>query len=85
MKQDQNKKTITLRLDESVYEQFFSLAKQQNRSISNLIETLATNKLQEDMFTDDFETSEILSNQELLKSLRRGSKEAKLKKGRFAE
>lgn len=76
-------KTITLRLDDEVYDKFSIAAKIDNRSISNLIQTLALRKLQEDSIMDDFEISEILSNKELLGSLKKGSEQAKERKGRF--
>jgi predicted CopG family antitoxin len=76
-------KTITLRLDEETYEKFFNAAKADNRSISNLIQTLAIRKLQEDAIMDDFEVSDILSDEKLLASLKKGSKQAKERKGRF--
>jgi predicted CopG family antitoxin len=78
-------KTITLRLDDDTYEKFLNAAKLDNRSISNLIQTLAMRKLQEDSIMDDFEVSEILADKELLASLKRGSKQAKEKKGRFVD
>jgi len=51
--------------------------------MSNLIETLATQKLTEELFTDTFETEEILSNKTLRRKLKKGHRDATLKKGRF--
>lgn len=48
-----------------------------NKIISNPIES------QEDNLIDDFEMLEILSNKELLGSLKKGSEQAKERKGRF--
>jgi predicted CopG family antitoxin len=74
-------KTVTLRLSDEVYRRLSSTAAAENRSISNLIETLALKKLNDEMFTDEFETEEILSNMTLLKKLERGHRQARLKKG----
>jgi len=76
-------KTITLRLSDKVYEKFDKAATEDNRSIANLIETLALKKLDEEMLADDFEMEEIFSNEGLIKKLERGHKDAALKKGRM--
>ena len=78
-------KTITLRLDDDVYNKFFNLAIADNRSISNLIETLAVKKLNEELFADDFEMQEIFTNKELLQDLKTGSKQSRERKGKFVE
>lgn len=76
-------KTITLRLKDEAYKKFNKAAVEDNRSISNLIETLALKKLNEEMFADRFEMDEILLNTKLLKKLKRGHKHVKLKKGKL--
>jgi predicted CopG family antitoxin len=78
-------KTITLRLKDEIYNIFLEMAKAENRSISNLIETAALNKIREQQFVDDAEMAEILSNQDLLRRIKEGSSEAKSLKGRFIE
>jgi len=78
-------KTITLRLKDEIYNIFLETAKAENRSISNLIETAALNKICEQQFVDDLEMAEILSNQDLLRRIKEGSNEAKSLKGRFVE
>ena len=78
-------KTITLRLKEDVYKIFVEAARAENRSISNLIETAALNNVSEQQFVDDAEMAEILADENLVARLRRGSKEAKTRKGRFVE
>ena len=55
-------KTITLRLSDDNYRKFNEAAEEEHRSISNLIETLALKKLDDDMLVDDFEMKEIFSN-----------------------
>lgn len=76
-------KTITLRLNDEAYRKFNKAAHEENRSISNLIETLALKKLDEDILVDDFEMEEIFSNTKLIDKLQRGHKEARQKKGRL--
>lgn len=76
-------KTITLRLDDETYKKFSNAASEEHRSISNLIETLALKKLDEDMLVDDFEMKEIFSNTKLLKKLEKGHSHAKMRKGRL--
>jgi predicted CopG family antitoxin len=78
-------KTITLRLKDEIYNIFLEMAKAENRSISNLIETAALNNIREQQFVDDVEMAEILSNQDLLRRIQEGSTEAKSLKGRFVE
>ncbi len=76
-------KTITLRLSDEVYKKFSDAAIEDNRSISNLIETLASKKLNEEMLADDFEMEEIFLNKKLLKKLEQGHSHAKMKKGKL--
>ncbi len=66
-------KTVTLRLDESVYEELKEAAVAENRPLSNLIETAALARLREEQFVDDAEMAEILSNEALVQRLREGS------------
>ena len=76
-------KTITLRLSDEVYEKFNRAAAEDNRSIANLVETLALKKLDEENLADDFEMQEIFSNAELLKRLEKGHSDSMRKKGRM--
>ena len=76
-------KTVTLRLNDKTYNLFRTLAESDNRPLSNFIETTALRYIEEHQFVDDFEMGEIKSNQKLIKSLKRGAKDAKSGKGRF--
>jgi predicted transcriptional regulator len=78
-------KTVTLRLDDEVYDLFLEAAKAEKRPLSNLIETAALSRIREQQFVDDAEMSEILANENLLKRLQKGAREAKLEKGRFVD
>ena len=78
-------KSVTIRLDDEAYRKFHEIVAEENRSISNLIETLALKKLDEELFTDTFETAEILSNTSLLSRLKKGHRQATQKKGRITD
>jgi len=78
-------KSVTLRLSDDVYEKFSQMAREENRSMANLVETLALQKLTEEIFTDTFETEEILANPALMKKLKKGHRQAEVRKGRFVE
>jgi hypothetical protein len=78
-------KTITLRLSDAEYTLFAKAAKATKRPISNLINFLAQQKLEEDFFADQIEMDEIIGNQRLITSLRKGSKDAKQRKGSFID
>jgi hypothetical protein len=75
--------TITLRLPENHYRLFRKLAEEENRSLSNFIETATIRHIEESEYADTFEMDEIRRNNELNKSLRRGHRDARLRKGRF--
>ncbi len=76
-------RTITLRLSDDTYEKLSAAAKLENRSLANMIETLALGKLEEDLLANDIEMSEIFRNDRLLKKLEKGHAQASAKKGRF--
>jgi predicted transcriptional regulator len=78
-------KTVTLRLDEEVYDEFREAADAERRPLSNLIETAALTKLREQQFVDDAEMAEIRSNERLLQRLKAGSKDAAKRRGRFVD
>lgn len=78
-------KTITLRLSDEVYQVFVGAARAENRPLSNLIETAALAKIREQQFVDDAEMAEILANEKLIKPIRKGSRDAKARKGHFVE
>lgn len=76
-------KTVTLRLDESVYQRFQKLAVQDNRPLSNFIETAALRFIDSQQFADEFEMDEIRANEDLNRSLTKAQRDAKAKRGRF--
>ncbi|MFH1476837.1 MAG: CopG family transcriptional regulator [Verrucomicrobiota bacterium] len=76
-------KTLTLRLDEPVYQLFKTVAERENRPISNFIETAAMRFVQEYETVNEFEMAEIRGNIELNRSLKRGHLDAKKRRGAF--
>jgi len=78
-------KTVTLRLKEKLYRKLSRLAREENRSLSNFVETALMNYLEEYQYVDLWEMKEIEGDQKLQESLKRGLEEAKEKKGRFVE
>ena len=76
-------KTVTLRMDEKVYNRFRGLAQHDNRPLSNFIETAALRFVEEHECVDEFEMAEIGDNASLNHSLKAGLRDAKAKRGRF--
>jgi uncharacterized protein (DUF1778 family) len=75
-------KTLTLRLDEETYQTFVRAAKAERRSLANLVETAALQRILESNFVDDAEMAEIASRPDLVKRLRDGFRDARNRKGR---
>jgi predicted transcriptional regulator len=78
-------RTVTLRLDDSLYEIFKKIAEEENRTISNFIETATLRYLEEIELVDEYEMEEIRKNKSLNESIKKGLKDAKAKQGRFVE
>ena len=76
-------KVVTLRLDDEIYNTFKTIADQENRPLSNFIETAAMRYMNEIEFVDEFEMAEINSNAVLKDSMKRGIKDYKKRSGRF--
>ena len=77
-------KTVTLRLDEDVYQRFRTMAERDNRPLSNFIETAVLRYLEREEHADEFEMEEIRANRNLSASIKRGLADAKAGRGRFA-
>ncbi len=74
-------KTLTIRVDDNTYRAFVNRAKAENRSVANFIENAVKTHIQERDFVDDSEMAEILANERLVERLKRGSLEARRRKG----
>ena len=76
-------KTVTLRLKEDTYDLFRKLAKQDNRPLSNFIETAALRFIDDSEYVDTFEMNEIEQNEDLNESIKRGLEDVKSARGQF--
>ena len=76
-------KVVTMRLDDKVYSMFKTLADQENRPLSNFIETATLRYINEIEFADEFEMVEINSNTALTDSMGCGIEDYKNRRGRF--
>lgn len=76
-------KTVTLRLDENIYNMFRNLAAIENRTLSNFIETSVLRFIEHNQFVDEYEMAEIRTNKELNASFNRAIEDVKANKGRF--
>jgi predicted transcriptional regulator len=76
-------KTITLRLNEERYLRFRQFAEEDNRPLSNFIETAVLRYIEDQGYADEFEMSEIRANDDLNESLIRGLKDAEAGKGKL--
>ncbi|MBI5378838.1 MAG: CopG family transcriptional regulator [Nitrospirae bacterium] len=74
-------KTLTLRINEETYRSFAKMAKAENRSLANFIETAVKAHILETVFVDDIEMAEIMADERLIERLRRGSRDARRKRG----
>ena len=74
-------KTITLRIEDSVYKVFKRAANGENRSISNFIETAAYSYLLTDHYVSDEEMNDIISDKNLLKGIKSSLED--IKRGKF--
>lgn len=70
-------KTVTMRVSDDVYRMIKLAADGQNRNISNFIEFATTQYLTSSEYIDDKEMEEILRDEKLRKSLKKGLEEVK--------
>ena len=75
-------KTITMRVDDSVYDMLKTAAHGSKRSISNFIEYASVAYLSKEAFVDDDEMDQILKDKNLLKALSQAEKE--IKRGKYS-
>jgi hypothetical protein len=76
-------KTLTLRMNDATYEKLAEAAAADGRSIANLIQTAAVEHLREQQFADDAEMAEIEANERLVARLKKGSRDARARRGRY--
>ncbi len=78
-------KTVTLRLNENIYNLFRKLANSENRSLSNFIENSVLRFVEHNQMVDEYEMAEIKNNKELNSSLKQALNDVKEKKGQFVD
>ena len=78
-------KTVTLRLNDRVHKKLRTLAERDHRTLSNFIETATLRYVEQSQFVDEFEMDVLAQDEELNKSLKRGHRDMKAKKGQFVE
>lgn len=76
-------KTITLRLDDPIYQLFRTFAERDNRPLSNFIETATKRYIEDQELVATFEMAEIKGNTPLNESLLRATEDAKNGRGHF--
>jgi predicted DNA-binding protein len=76
-------KTVTLRIEKSLYEKIKEHANSENRTLSNFIVTATVKYIEQIELVDKYEMEEIVNNADLLERLQKGSIDAKHKRGRF--
>jgi len=70
-------KTVTMRVDDTIYQMIKTAADGERRNISNFIEYATLQYLTSSQYVSDTEMNEILNDKELTKNLEIGLKEAK--------
>ena len=70
-------KTVTMRVDDSIYDMIKLAADGQKRNLSNFIEFATMQYLTSSQFVDNDEMSEIMNDKELVKNLIDGLKDFK--------
>lgn len=70
-------KTVTMRVDDSVYQMISLAASGERRNISNFIEFATMQYLSSAQYVDNAEMAEIMADKELVQNLRKGFEEVK--------
>ena len=76
-------KTMSLRIDEELYNSLKVHAEAENRSISNFIETATIRYLEEIEYADELEMENIVSNEGLVARIKQGTEDATSGRGRL--
>ncbi len=77
MQEENMHKTITLRINDDVYQMFKKAAHGSRRTISNFLEYATLSFLSQDSYVSDDEMKEILKDHNLLEDLKHGEREIK--------
>ena len=74
-------KTVTVRVDDNVYNLLKKAADGERRTISNFMENASLSYLTNEIYVSDHEMEQILNDSQLVKSLKKGIDDAK--KGKY--
>jgi len=74
-------KTITMRIDNDIYQMFKKAAHGARRTISNFLEFATISYLTQETYVSDSEMKEILNDKDLQKDLKHGERE--IREGRY--
>lgn len=78
-------KTVTVRVDDNVYNLLKKAADGERRTISNFMENASLSYLTNEIYISDIEMEQILNDHSLIKSLKTGINEAKKGKYKFVK
>jgi len=78
-------KTVTIRLDEDTYDMIKRAADGQMRSIANFIEYATVSYLAEEAFVSNEEMDEIMSDSELVRTLKNSAADVRAKRYKVVE
>jgi len=78
-------KTVTVRLDDRIYDLIRKAAEGERRSISNFLEYAALRYLTDELTVSDAEMEEILADEALVDSIRQGLADAEAGRYRVAD
>ena len=78
-------KTITMRIDDNVYEILKKAADGERRTISNFLENASLQYLSSELYVSDSEMNSILNDKTLTEGLYKGIEDAKKGKYRIVE
>lgn len=74
-------KTVTVRVDDNVYNLLKKAADGERRTISNFMENASLSYLTNEIYVSDHEMDQILNDSQLVKSLKKGIDD--VKKGKY--
>jgi predicted transcriptional regulator len=74
-------KTITVRIEDNIYNILKKAADGERRTISNFIENASLSYLTNEIYVSDFEMSEILNDAKLVSGIKKGLDD--VKKGKY--
>ncbi len=74
-------KTITVRIDDSVYNILKKAADGERRTISNFLENASLSYLTNEIYVSDYEMAEILKDAKLVSGIKKGLND--IKKGKY--